>query len=549
MFTKQYLVVLLLLGFLSELVADKFARTFGDPLETNFYYVLQTSDGGYIAGGNGLVPGAAYVDALLVKLDSAGTLEWAKAYGTTSEESGISARLTSDGGYIIAGTAFTILTDSYDVLVMKCNSAGTVQWAKTFGDPVGGTWHRDYGYDVDQTSDGGYIVTGLTGTLWDNDISVLKLSSTGTVQWAKTYHDTLLDYALSIQQTSDAGYIVAGYTKVSSDPAAALVLKLSSAGAIQWAKTFGGISSVGEDFRAVQQTSDGGYIVVGSTYSYGAGSGDILLVKLSSAGDLEWAKTFGGTGADFGYSIRQTSDGGYIVAGITLSYGAGLYDFLVMKLSSEGDLAWARTFGGSDVDYVYRVLQTSDSGYILAGYTRSYGAGYNDLLVLKLESDGVYDSCLFDCTPTVTSLSPATSSTSVVVSNWTPVNGSLSMAVSNLTYSVDDVCAPVVVAEEDVGSDTSGSLYLDVIPSVGKNNFCIKYGIPKSGDISNELPVSLKLYNIAGRVERVLLEKNIRCQCGSYTRHLNLSDLPVGIYFLRLEVGTRCIVKKLVLLF
>jgi hypothetical protein len=548
MFTKQWfvgLVVLLLLGFSSELVADKFAKVYGDSLEHSFYYVCQTSDGGYIAGGHGRPPGAYYVDALAVKIDSAGTMEWAKAYGSINQETGNTGQQTLDGGFIMAGTVYL---EYRELLVIKCSSAGAIQRAHRFSTQNA---HVDPA-DIRQTSDGGYVVAGAVGTSWpiNLDIFILKLNSVGDIQWAKTYDDTLSDCALSIQQTSDSGYIAAGYTS-SGDygyPRAALVFKLSSTGAVQWSKTFGGISSTGEEFRTVHQTSDGGYIAAGTTISYGAGNNDFLVVKLSSTGDLEWAKTFGGTGADFCYSLQQTSDGGCITAGITLSYGAGQYDFLVMKLSSAGDIVWARIFGGSDVDYAQCIQKTSDDGYILAGYTRSYGAGYNDLLVCKLESDGAYENCFYDCSPIDSSISPAISSPSVVTAEWAPDIEWPVVEITELAYSVDDVCPPVVAIGENVGRDTPKSIYLDIIPSVGKNNFSIKYGIPKSVDISHSPTVSLKLYDAVGRLERVLFEKNIRCWCqaGSYTRRLNLSELQSGVYFLRLEAGNEHSVRKFV---
>jgi uncharacterized delta-60 repeat protein len=545
MSTKQWLVALLLFGFSSELLADKFAKTFGNTLNQTAYCVQQTSDSGYIVAGSGPLSSGGDYDFLVIKLNSAGATEWLKAYGTTSHDAIVDhgrIQQTSDGGYILAGYTQTVGVGYSGCLVIKLNSTGAAQWARTFF-----TSGIENAFSIQQTSDNGYIVAGYTGPLFTpDDFFVLKLSSAGALQWAKTYGGSGTDIPWDIQQTSDNGYIVAGYTEsYGAGNRDFLVLKLNSAGAVQWAKTYGG--SGYDHLYSIQQTSDGGYILAGFTLSYGVGSGDMLVLKLSSAGDVQWAKAYGGSGADFPYSIQQTSDSGYIVAGITLSYGQGSYDVLVLKLSSAGDLAWARTFGGSDWDEVRSIQQTSDDGYIVAGYTDSYGAGDNDFLLLKFESDGVYDSCLFDCTPIVNSCSPSTSSPSVADSNWTPTVGSLSLSTSSPTYSVVDVCTPVVV-EENVGHDTPESIYLDVIPSVGKNNFCIKYRIPKSVDISNELSVSLKLYDVAGRIERVLFEKNIRCQCGSYTRHLNLSDLPAGIYFLRLEVGDNKTIEKVILL-
>jgi hypothetical protein len=164
-----------------------------------------------------------------------------------------------------------------------------------------------------------------------------------------------------------------------------LIIKLDSSGNIQWSRAIGGINN--DVALSIQQTSDGGYIVAGCTYSFGPGNYDALIIKLDSSGNIQWSRAIGGTNTDDAYSIQQTSDGGYIVAGRTYSFGTGYYDFLIIKLNSSGNIQWSRAIGGTNADEAYSIQQTSDGGYIVAGSTNSFGAG-GDFLIIKLNSSG-----------------------------------------------------------------------------------------------------------------------------------------------------------------
>jgi hypothetical protein len=204
-------------------------------------------------------------------------------------------------------------------------------------------------------------------------------------EWNKTFGGSSADFATSVKQTSDGGYILAGYTfSFGSGESDFWLVKTDSSGGHEWNRTFGGDSY---DFASsVQQTSDGGYILAGHTYSFGAGVSDFWLVKTDSSGNLEWDQTFGGSDSEFAYSVQQTFDGGYVIAGYTNSFGFG-GDFWFVKTDSSGNHEWNRTFGGSDFDQVHSVQQTSDGGYILAGYTNSFGSG-GDFWVIKTDSSG-----------------------------------------------------------------------------------------------------------------------------------------------------------------
>ena len=177
------------------------------------------------------------------------------------------------------------------------------------------------------------------------------------ITFQKTYGGTGNDYANSVQQTTDGGYIIAGYTaSFGGDSSHVYLIKTDSLGDTLWTKTYGGDSS--DIGNSVQQTTDGGYIVAGTTNSFGAGNVDVYLIKTNSIGDTMWTKTYGGTNIDVGSYVRQTLDGGYIIARYTGSFGAGGFDVYLIKTNSLGDTLWTRTYGGTFADFGSSVQQT-----------------------------------------------------------------------------------------------------------------------------------------------------------------------------------------------
>jgi hypothetical protein len=338
-------------------------------------------------------------------------ISWQKCLGGSAYEGAESLQQTSDGGYIVAGFAssndgdvsgwhegywynFDDFGPWIDVWVVKQNSSGNISWQKC----LGGT-NYDKAYAIQQTSDGGYIVAGTTASI-NGDVTgnhgyydawVVKLDNTGTIVWQKCLGGSGYDRANAIQQTADGGYIVGGYTHSTDGDVSGnhgnddvWVVKLDASGSLMWQKCLGG--SAYENCESIQQTTDGGYILSGTTNSNNGdvtgnhGLTDFWVVKLNSSGTLTWQKCLGGTNYDNNGAIQQTFDGGYITCGYSYSNDGdvsgnhGNDDYWVVKLDASGSLTWQNCLGGSGNDEAFAVQQTLDGGYIVAGWT-NWGDG------------------------------------------------------------------------------------------------------------------------------------------------------------------------------
>lgn len=356
-------------------------KTLGGLNEDVGYSVQQTSDGGYIvAGCTGSTTNLIF-DVLVIKTDAEGNKQWDKTLDKSAEDYARSVQQTSDGGYIIAG----YITDSsvgWAVWLIKIDAQGNRQWDKTFGGS--GT---DSAYSVEQTSDGGYIICGSTSVNGDSDGWLIKTNSSGDKEWDKTFGGPNGDIFTSVQQTSDGGYIITGSTAPRGAGYDDLwLIKTNSMGNKQWDRTFGGSGGYGG--ALVQQTSDGGYIIAGQSFTVYERKWDAWLIKTDNSGNEQWDNTFGSPLDDRARSVKQTLDGGYIFAGSTGCYGDfANCDVWLVKTNSGGEKQWEETLGGSGSDVGTSLELTSDGGYIICGVTNSYGTGSVDVLLIKVKSE------------------------------------------------------------------------------------------------------------------------------------------------------------------
>ena len=305
---------------------------------------------------------------------------WTKTFGGSEWEEGFCVQQTNDGGYIIVGYSNTFGYGGDNVYLVKTDFQGNQLWYRTFGGA-----YNDRGFDVKQTPDNGFIIVGRTNAVWD--VYLIKTNNNGYSQWTRTFGGNGSDIGYSVQLTMDGGYIIAGETaSFGAGSVDVYLIKTDGNGYQQWYNTFGGISA--DEGWSVQQTTDGGYIIAGCTASFGAGSFDVYLIKTDESGNQQWDQTYGGISADFGKSMQQTADGGCVIAGWTSSFGAGSRDVYLIKTDVYGNQQWSQTFGGTGFDYGNHVHQTSDSGYIITGHIDSLGISHNDVYVVKTDNDG-----------------------------------------------------------------------------------------------------------------------------------------------------------------
>ncbi len=495
------------------------------------------------------------------------SIQWQKCMGGTNDEIVKSIQQTSDSGFIVGSSTLSNDGDvsgnhgNSDGWIIKLNSVGSIEWKKC----LGGSGYEQT-YSIQQTFDGGYIVAIISssndGDVTNNhgyyDIWVVKLDSIGTIQWEKCLGGSDSEDVYSIQQTSDGGYVISGGTAsnnadVSGNHGAydAWVVKLDSIGAIQWQKCIGG--SGNELAYSIQQTFDGGYVLTGYTISndgdlFGvSGFGILWVAKLNDLGAIQWQRRLGGSISEYGYSIHQTYDAGYIVAGVTSSNEGdvtgnhGSDDAWVVKLDSSGAIQWQRCLGGSNNEQAYSIQQTLDSGFIVAGFTTSNDGdvsgnfGDIDAWVVKLNEVGVVQGqkCLGGSAGETAYSIQQLSDGSFIVGGYTSSvdgdvignHGATDSWIVKLNYNV---------GIEELSILTNFTIY--PVPSNDELN--IEYSFSEAAD------VKLELRNILG--ETLLQPVFLKNQMGLNVTKLPISNLHDGIYFLNMTTKEGSISKKVI---
>jgi hypothetical protein len=500
-------------GSVVTIAQNTFQKSIGDFNYNDANGVQQTADKGYILVGT-------YVSDVpriyVVKTDSLGVVTWSKTW-TYFGEIGSCIQQAADGGYIIGAYYADMPFTTY---ILKLNAAGDTSWSRRIYNDS-----HDLGMSVMQTSDGNYVSAGVTtdGVTYFN-ARLTKFNSAGATVWSKGYTSALNYIELipyCVKEANDRGYVSAGYLNNQFTAYDMVLMKTDSGGAYQWCKWYGANDT--DIAYCVQPTSDNGFIMVGETQSFGAGLRDVYVVKTNSVGDTLWTRPYGGSGIDVGKSVVEANDGGYVIAGYTESFGAGMRDIYVFKVNSSGIVQWSRTFGGALPDEATSIQKTSDGGYIVAGYTESYGFN-RDIYLVKLDSMG-NSYCNQSDASTIRGM-PFTQIGSAGL-----ISGSVgSIAFHQWVRAVGGTSTPVctVGLAEEEGQDV-----FTIYPNPSNGSFTISFG--ERFEIGN---LKLEIFDVTGR--------KVYDQIINSSQQINHSFLP-GIYFVSIRVGEKIMTQKLIL--
>lgn len=428
---------------------------------------------------------------------------------------------------------YIITGNSYNGLyLLKTDATGELIWFKIYGEDS-----DDKGNSVVQAKDGGYVIAGIKD---DAYIWIIKTDYIGNVEWTKVYGGSgfRLDYANSLDKTYDGGYIIAG-SKIAPNTNHwdVYLMKTNSVGDSLWSKCYGG-SDI-EYGYFVQQTVDSGFVITGSTKSFGAGKADLYIIKANIFGDTIWTKFYGGNEFDEGRCIKQTLDRGYILTGRTFSYGNGYSDLWIIRIDEFGDTLWTNTFGGTESDLGMSVIQSVDSNFVVVGATLSYGQGSTDLWTIKVDSFGkkIWDKTFGGYDSDSGNFILESKEDDYIIAGGTLFLGYQGLWLLKISENATDI-------EDNINSYNVSSYSLDQnYPNPFNPHTTISYRLQCPG------MVKLTIYDILGHKIKELV--NSEQSVGEYTVSWNGvnvigNKVSTGIYYYRLETEKYNSIKKMV---
>ena len=344
---------------------------------------IEGGDGIYYVTGKSRSSGNGGYDAYIVKLDNNGGVIWQKTYGGQQDEQIVSICPALYGGFVMTGYTATNAQGLSDIWILSVNEDGDSLWSKQYGGLT-----SDQGYCIRPNYDQGYILTArMSVYMMGDQLCLMKLLYNGDTLWTKIYGGPNQDYGHIVAQATDGGYIIAGrtYASYTTESGDAWVLKTDNNGDTIWTGKYGGNKE--DIFYAVAETENG-YIFAGQTWSYGNGLIDVYVGRTDYNGDTLWTKTYGGSGADYAYSIAKADDNNFVITGYSDSFSEN-NDVYMLKIDSAGNLLWQDHYGSAaDEEMMYGCRPTSDGGFIITGKKDYYTQLQDDLFALKLGATG-----------------------------------------------------------------------------------------------------------------------------------------------------------------
>lgn len=463
---------------------------------------------------------------------------WSRFYGGEADETVYEHCLAGDGGYVLCGSTDSFGAGGGDVFVVRTDADGDTLWTRTYGGSA-----REQGWGVDPAPDGGFVIVGETSSFGagGRDFYIVRIDDSGDTLWTRTYGGSGTEWAEEIHPKLDGGYYLCGTT--SSEGAGGhdvCLLVIDDQGDSLWSRTYGGPAD--DEALSVKQTEDGGFIIGGITQSFGAGNWDAYVIRTSAAGDTLWTQAFGRSSSDGCHEIILAEDGGYLFAGASYGTIVNAFQAWIVKVDSSGVLDWQKRYGGAYLQSAESVKRIEGDGYIVAAATQLQGDGTEEGWLLRLDAAG---DTLWTQTYGRGGSDNHDWPESLVIDgegHYVVAGQSESLGSGENDCWLFKVRENVTGIRESLGAagrTESGQLLRSVWPNPTSGETTVSFSVPYGQ------PVRLEMFDTAGRRVATLREGWI--SAGEQRAIWQPVDSASGIYFVRLVVGGAVFVTRVAL--
>ncbi len=489
--------------------------------------IAETSDGGFIITGQSNSP--FYANGIcLVKTNGNGDTLWTKAIVQgTYQNYTYCIKQTLDGGYAITGATNCFNINHHpEMNLMKTDSLGNFEWEKTYEAP-----YKSWGNSLQQTIDGGYIITGQANfDSINNNIFLVKTDAFGDTLWTRNFWGAYYRYSSEVCQTSDHGYIVVGnnYNTSLGNNSDLMLIKTDSTGNVLWSKTYGGTSF--DAGTSIKLTMDGGYLIAGITGSFGVYGSDVLLMKTDMNGNVIFAKTYGTGSEDYALSVSITTDHGYFLCGYTCPTVAEIYDPYAIKTDSIGNLEWSKTYGYTYIDQTLSGQQTTDGGYVLAGNIRNFAFG-DAIYLIKTDENGA-TGCFWEQNPVTIVGNPSVPITNhVIFTGSGAVVHSIADSLIHTSRGSQELPMCYHAGISEIQNPQSEIL---ISPNPFTSQATITFNEPQKN-------TTIKIMDVIGKEIKTINFTGKQCE-------IEKGEMRAGVYFIRIEDEQKNVVNRKIVL-